>query len=57
MNLFFCPQCRKPFSEVQLCPDCELIADVMADTYVEKLLETVLSKETSRAGMAVDVLN
>lgn len=28
----------------------------MANTYVEKLLETVLSKETSRAGMAVDVL-
>ena len=28
----------------------------MANTYVEKLLETVLSKETGRAGMAVDVL-
>lgn len=33
-----------------------MIADSTADTYVEKLLETVLSKETSRSGMAVDVL-
>jgi len=33
-----------------------VIADAEAKSYVEKLLETVLSKETSRAGMAVDVL-
>ena len=33
-----------------------MIADAEAKSYVEKLLETVLSKETSRAGMAVDVL-
>jgi hypothetical protein len=28
----------------------------MANTYVKELLDTVLSKETGRAGMAVDVL-
>jgi hypothetical protein len=56
MNLFFCPQCRQPFASVQICPDCSATTDTVADTYVERLLETVLSKETSRAGMAVDVL-
>lgn len=40
----------------QLCPECKVTADTEPETYVEKLLETVLSKETSRAGMAVDVL-
>jgi HEAT repeat protein len=56
MNLFFCPKCRRVFSSVQSCPDCKVIADEEAKSYVEKLLETVLSKETNRAGMAVDVL-
>ena len=56
MNLFFCPKCRQPFAFLQVCPDCDLTTDAAAHTYVEKLLETVLSKETSRAGMAVDVL-
>lgn len=56
MNLLFCPRCRQPFASVQICPDCDLTADSIANTYVEKLLETVISKETSRAGMAVDVL-
>lgn len=32
------------------------MADAKAESYIEKLLETVLSNETSRAGMAVDVL-
>jgi HEAT repeat protein len=54
--LFFCPQCRRPFEAIQICPACNLTTDTAADTYVEKLLEAVLSKETSRAGMAVDVL-
>lgn len=56
MNLFFCPKCRRPFPAVQLCPDDNVLCKDMAKTYVERLLETVLSKETSRAGMAVDVL-
>ena len=56
MNLFFCPQCRQPFASVQICPDCSVTTDAVANTYVERLLETVLSNETSRAGMAVDVL-
>lgn len=33
-----------------------MMADARAESYVEKLLDTVLSKETTRAGMAVDVL-
>lgn len=56
MNLLFCPRCRQPFASVQICPDCNLTTDAVANTYVERLLETVLSNETSRAGMAVDVL-
>ncbi len=56
MNLFFCPKCRQPFASLQVCPDCDFTTDAAAHTYVEKLLETILSKETSRAGMAVDVL-
>ena len=56
MNLFFCPKCRRAFPAVQLCPDDNIMSNDVAHTYVEKILETVLSKETSRAGMAVDVL-
>ncbi len=56
MNLFFCPRCRRSFSTIQSCPDCNISAVSGPHTYAEKLLETVLSKETSRAGMAVDVL-
>ncbi len=56
MRLFFCPRCRQPFSGVQQCPTCNLIADTEANTYAEKLLETVVSAESDRAGMAVDVL-
>lgn len=56
MNLFFCPKCRKVFPAVQLCPDDNILSNDVAKGYVEKLLETVLSEETNRAGMAVDVL-
>jgi hypothetical protein len=56
MSLFFCPNCRKPFPIIQLCPDCNISTDSLANTYVEKLLNTVLSNETSREGMGVDVL-
>ncbi len=56
MNLLFCPRCRQPFASVQICPNCSVTTGAVADTYVEKLLETILSKETGRAGMAVDVL-
>lgn len=56
MRLFFCIRCRQAFSHIQVCPTCALSADAKADSYVENLLETVLSEETSRAGMAVDVL-
>jgi len=56
MNLFFCPKCRKVFPTVQSCPDDNILSNYAAKGYVEKLLETVLSKETNRAGMAVDVL-
>ena len=56
MNLYFCPKCRRPFTAIQLCPEDEVLTNDGAKTYVEKLLETVLSRETSRTGMAVDVL-
>lgn len=56
MSLFFCPRCRQVFETLQICPNCNLTTDSTAYTYVERLLETVLSEETSRAGMAVDVL-
>jgi HEAT repeat protein len=56
MRLFFCPNCRQPFPSIQTCPECGISTTALANTYEEELLETVLSKETSRAGMAVDVL-
>jgi HEAT repeat protein len=56
MTLFFCPRCRQPYPSVQQCPTCNLPADAEADTYTEKLFETVISGESDRAGMAVDVL-
>jgi HEAT repeat protein len=56
MRLFFCPRCRQPYPSVQQCPTCNLTAIAEADTYTEKLLETVISAESDRAGMAVDVL-
>lgn len=55
-RLFFCPRCRRPFSRIETCPACNVLANAEAITYVGKLLETVLSAETYRAGMAVDVL-
>jgi HEAT repeat protein len=56
MRLFFCPRCRQPYPSVQQCPTCNLVTDAGAETYAEKLLETVVSAESDRAGMAVDVL-
>lgn len=56
MNLLFCPSCRQPFASAQICPDCNLTKDPVANGFIEKLLEAILSGETSCAGMAVDVL-
>jgi len=56
-QLFFCPHCRRPYSRIEVCPACNLLANAEAVSYVEKLLETVLSAETYRPGMAVDVLS
>ncbi len=55
-QLFFCPRCRQPYARITTCPACRVLADAEAATYVERLLETVLSVEPYRAGMAVDVL-
>lgn len=55
-RLFFCPRCRWPFPRIEVCPACSLLANAEAVSYVEKLLETVLSAEPYRAGMAVEVL-
>jgi hypothetical protein len=56
MNLFFYPKCRKAFPAIRLCPEDNILSDDVAKGYVEKLLETILSEETNRAGMTVDVL-
>ncbi len=56
MTLYFCPKCRRPFASIQICQTDHMMADDAAKSYVERLLETVLSEETGRAGMAVDVL-
>ena len=56
MNLAFCPSCRHPAPGGGLCPNCGTPCTAPAGTYVERLLETILSVETGRAGMAVDVL-
>ena len=56
MNLLFCPSCRWPATAGDVCPKCGNPGTAPAGTYVERLLETVLSEETGRAGMAVDVL-
>ena len=56
MKLAFCPSCRFPATMDDLCPKCGTPCAAPAETYIEKLLETVLSDETGRVGMAVDVL-
>ena len=56
MKLAFCPACRYPAARNDPCPKCGSQCTAEAETYVEKLLETVLSEEMGRAGMAVDVL-
>jgi len=55
-RLFFCPRCRWPFPRIEVCPACNLLANTEAISYVEKLLETILSAESYRAEMAVGVL-
>lgn len=55
-RLYFCPRCRRPFARIETCPACHVLANAEAATYVERLLETVLSAEHYRAEMAVDVL-
>lgn len=39
-----------------MCPDCHRLRNSPAESYVEKLLETLLSADSDRVGMAVDVL-
>lgn len=56
MKLFFCPHCRHVASAVQSCPICGSICDAPAETYVEKLMETIFSPDPTRVGMAIDVL-
>lgn len=56
MNLAFCSACRWPALAGESCPQCHRPCDSPAHSYAERLLETVLSSDTSRAGMAVDVL-
>jgi len=55
-RLFFRPRCRQPFARIGVCSLCNILANMETFSYVEKLLETVLSSETNRARMAVDNL-
>ena len=55
-QLFFCPRCRRAFARIETCGACNVRANAEAATYTERLLETVLSTEPCRAGMAMDVL-
>jgi len=55
-RLFFCPRCRRPSSQIEVCPACNVLANAATASYVERLLETTLSTETCRVGMAVEVL-
>lgn len=54
--LYFCPLCRKPAVTSLTCPNCHILCDAEAETYLEKLLEAVLSPDPTRVGMAIDVL-
>lgn len=56
MELFFCPRCRYPSTAEDVCPRCNLPRNTGAVTYAEKLMETVISADPSRVGMAIDVL-
>ena len=56
MILAFCPGCRRASPAGEICSQCQRPCNAPASTYMERLLETILSAETGRAGMAVDVL-
>lgn len=56
MRLYYCPECRSASANEDQCPSCGLLRSSQAETYVEKLLETVLSSDPTRVGMAIDVL-
>jgi len=56
MNLSFCPSCRRAAPDGEICLSCGLPCTADAQDYTEMLLQTILSEETNRAGMAVDVL-
>jgi hypothetical protein len=56
MRLYFCPECRSTSASEDWCPSCGLLRNSQAKKYVEKLLETILSPDPTRVGMAIDVL-
>ena len=56
MTLYFCPRCRRTAMTKDLCPACNISCDAEAETYVEKLIATLFSRDPTRVGMAVDVL-
>jgi HEAT repeat protein len=56
MNLYFCPKCRWPSENEDICLVCQLRREHGPNTYIEKLLETILSTDPSRVGMAIDIL-
>jgi len=56
MTLYFCPRCRCPAMATDVCPACNVPCDAEAETYVEKLMTALFSRDPTRVGMAVDVL-
>ena len=56
MRLNFCPECHLTLNCEDLCSEYSLLRSSPAETYVEKLLETVISPDSTRVGMAIDML-
>ena len=56
MTLYFCSRCRRPSMTTDVCPACHVPCDAGAETYVEKLMTALFSRDPTRVGMAVDVL-
>ena len=41
---------------IEVCPACNILCDAEPETYVEKLMTALFSRDPTRVGMAVDVL-
>lgn len=57
MTLYFCPRCRRPSMTTDVCPTCNVPCDAEPESYIEKLMTALFSRDPSRVGVAVDVLS